>query len=175
MEIFITPARDVYKTICTQDITHVLTLLTFEEKDAVKLPTFFNRANYLFLEMADVIDATSLFSPQKEQIRKMLRWANNLPSDAKLLVHCFAGVSRSTAAALAIKVQNDGVDNLVNAINWLVIHRPNACPNPVITKYADELLNANGELFRHAEAVAESRVINCYNSDSTLTWRDLLD
>lgn len=175
MDIFVTSVRDVYSTVCAKDITHVLTLLTRDERSMVKLPSFFDRANYLFLEMDDVIDANTPGSPKKEQVAHMLNWASKIPDDAKLLVHCFAGVSRSTAAALAIRVQKDGLDKLVESIDWLVNHRPIACPNPVITQYADELLNAGGVFFNHAEAVAKSRLINSYHSANVMGWRGTLE
>ena len=175
MEIVITSAKDVHSTVTFQGITHVLSLLTIDEKGMIKLPSFFDRANHLFLDMDDVLDANVYGAPRLEQVSRILDWASKLPTDAKLLVHCFAGVSRSTAAALAIKVQNDGLNKLTDAIDWLVKHRPIACPNPVITKYADDLLGANGELFKHAEAVAKSRLINSYHTSSVTAWRSTLE
>jgi predicted protein tyrosine phosphatase len=173
MEIFVSSARNVYWTICTHNITHVITLLMPKDYFEFKLPVHFNKANHLYLIMDDKIDAAAENAPTKSQINCILTWANNLPKNAKLLVHCYAGISRSTAVALAIKVQNDGLDKIEQSVDWLVNHRSIACPNPVICQYADELLGANGKFFECAEALAKSKMI-MLNSGLKISWREML-
>ena len=129
------------------------------------MPSSFKRENWLFLEMDDVINEDAEAAPQKEQVQRLLEWSAKLPSNAHLVVHCFAGISRSTAAALAIKTQELGVDRVPDAINWLLDERPQACPNPVITKFADELLGANGELHSAAEEVANKKLLWLYGGN----------
>ena len=145
--------------------THVISLLHSSERNLLFMPKSFKRENWLFLEMDDVISEDATFAPQKEQVGRLLAWAKKLPSDAHLVVHCFAGVSRSTAAALAIKVQELGVDQVDEAIKWLLEERPQACPNPVITKHADELLGANGKLHSAAEEVANNKLLSLYGGN----------
>ena len=159
MEIFVSSLERVYSTICSRGITHVLTLLTLEERECLRLPGFFDRENHLFLDMEDVIDPTSFDAPKKDQVDHALNWARRLPSNARLLVHCFGGVSRSTATALAIKIQDQGLESIDESLAWLLNHRPIACPNPIIIKYADELLNANGKLFNTVENMVKRKLI----------------
>lgn len=159
MQIFVSSLDRVYSTICSRGITHVLTLLTLDEREYLRIPSFFDRDNHLFLDMEDVIDHNSYNAPKKDQIDHALNWARRLPSDARLLVHCFGGVSRSTATALAILVQENGLASIDESLAWLLEHRPVACPNPIITKYADELLNANGKLFDAVENMVKRKLI----------------
>jgi predicted protein tyrosine phosphatase len=147
--------------------THVLSLLHSRERNLLLLPKTFKRENWLFLDMDDVISETADAAPKREQVEQLLDWAKKLPSNAHLLVHCHAGVSRSTAAALAIKVQELGVDKVNEAIDWLLETRPVACPNPVITKFADDLLGANGELHAAAEEVANNKLLSLYGGNLT--------
>lgn len=142
--------------------THVITLLHSSERNHLFLPKSFNRANWLFLEMDDVISPSADAAPKPDQVERLLAWAKELPNDAHLVVHCFAGISRSTAAALAIKVQELGTDRVAEAIDWLKEIRPQACPNPVITKFADDLLGAKGELHAAAEEVANAKLLSLY-------------
>jgi predicted protein tyrosine phosphatase len=109
--------------------------------------------------MDDVIDTDAYDAPRKDQVAHVLSWVLHLPKDARLLVHCVGGVSRSTAMALAIKIQEHGLDSIEESIAWLVDHRSVACPNPIITKYADELLNANGKLFNTVEKMVQRKLI----------------
>ena len=147
--------------------THVISLLHSKERNQLFMPKDFKRENWLFLEMDDVIHENADCAPKKAQVERLLDWTKRLPDDAHLVVHCYAGISRSTAAALAIKVQEIGVDKVNEAINWLLEIRPQACPNPVITKFADELLNAKGELHAAAEEVANAKLLWLYGGSLT--------
>ena len=159
MKIMITPVSQVRAAVQWQGVTHVISLLVEDDRSLVKLPWGFNPANHLFLDMDDVINPESDLAPTRHQVLQILNWTKNLPHDSVLLVHCFAGVSRSTAAALAIKVQELGVDQIDDAIAWLISVRPQAFPNPVIIQIADELLKANGKLFEKSEALANSKIM----------------
>jgi predicted protein tyrosine phosphatase len=167
MKVTISNVDKVPGLIHRGDVTHVLSLLHSSERNYLFMPKSFKRENWLFLEMDDVISESAEFAPQKDQVVQLLDWAKKLPGDAHLVVHCFAGISRSTAAALAIKVQELGVDQVDEAINWLLEIRPQACPNPVITKHADELLGANGKLHEAAEEVANSKLLSLYGGRLT--------
>lgn len=145
--------------------THVISLLHSRERDLLFLPKSFKRENWLFLDMDDVISETADSAPKREQVERLLDWVKKLPNDAHLVVHCYAGVSRSTAAALAIKVQELGIDRLPEAIDWLLEARPQACPNPVITKHADDLLGAKGKLHASAEEVANNKLLWLYGGN----------
>lgn len=163
MEMTVCAVEKVPAMILFRNATHVLSLLRGRERNDLKMPRAFNKDNWLFLEMDDVIHETAEFAPTREQVAQILDWGRNLPQDAKVVVHCWAGVSRSTAAALALKVQELGVDRIDEAVKWLVDMRPIACPNPVITQFADELLNANGKLHEAAEEVANSKLLKLWN------------
>lgn len=147
--------------------THVVTLLHSRERNTLFLPKSFDRANWLFLDMDDVINEDAHSAPQRDQVERLLDWVKKVPNDAHLVVHCYAGISRSTAAALAIKVQELGVDKIDEAVNWLLEVRPQACPNPVISKHADDLLGANGELHAAAEEVANAKLLSLYGGRLT--------
>lgn len=158
MEIFISNIKDISHMFRLNGITHILSVISRDELDFIKLPKEFDRNNWLLLYMDDMIDINSPLAPTKNQIETILKWGKTLPSNANVLVHCFAGISRSTACALALKVQEIGIAHINECSKWLVNQRPNACPNPVITWHADELLSANGILFKHSEDIANARI-----------------
>lgn len=168
MELFVCGIEKVPGMIHRHGISHVLSLLRGRERNDLVLPPDFDRNNWLFLDMDDVINQDADFAPQREQVKQILDWGRSLPRDARVLVHCRAGVSRSTSAALALMVQDIGVHRIDHAIEWLVDHRPIACPNPVISKYADQLLGAGGELFIRAEKVANAKLLNLYGGSAEI-------
>ncbi len=63
-----------------------------------------------------------------------------------LLVHCYAGISRSTAAAYAIATQSMGVEHAEQALAFVLQTRPEAFPNALIVRHADRLLGGKGRL-----------------------------
>lgn len=168
MELFICGVEKVPNMVHAHGITHILSLLRGRERNDLLLPAQFNRDNWLLLDMDDLIDENADFAPTLDQVKQFLRWGRELPASARVLVHCRAGVSRSTSAALALKVQEIGVHRIDQAIEWLVDHRPIACPNPVISRYADQLLGAGGELFLKAERVANAKLLNLYGGSQQI-------
>lgn len=168
MDIFICGVGKVPGMMHSHGITHVLSLLHSRERNELVLPRSFDHNNWLFLDMDDVINEDADFAPKLDQVRQILEWGKSLPKDARVLVHCLAGVSRSTSAALALMVQEMGVHKIDQAIEWLVDHRSIACPNPVISKHADQLLGAGGELFAKAERVANAKLLRLYGGSAEI-------
>jgi predicted protein tyrosine phosphatase len=78
-----------------------------------------------------------IHAPRPEHLEAVFQFADNIP-DEPLLVHCWAGVSRSTAVALALIVRAmhfDGYseDEIVDeACATLLEIRPQAAPNPLV-------------------------------------------
>jgi predicted protein tyrosine phosphatase len=83
-------------------------------------------------------------APTREQIAKILDFTKDLTDDDIVLVHCHAGISRSTAMALGILVQH-GMDP-IKALSHLEDIRPILYPNQLIVSYIDEILGLEGRL-----------------------------
>lgn len=158
MQIFVSDIHKVHDIVYLEGITHVISAVMDWELETVGFAGFNRKVDWRIFEMDDVLEHTDDDAPTKEQVAEILAWAKDL-EDPKILVHCFAGVSRSTAIALIIKVQSLGIDKINEAIEWLRAVRPQACPNPVITKFADELLGANGALFDASEKLATEKLL----------------
>ncbi len=64
--------------------------------------------------------------------------------NTEILVHCHAGISRSSA--LAIAIYTAFTDDHVDAVNRVSQQRPQAAPNMAVIRLADNLLNKQGQL-----------------------------
>jgi len=146
MKIWVCDKTKVPKMQSRHGITHVLSLLDHGDHPFLH-PLRTNKANCMMLNFPDTVDSNDPSAPTMDHVRMILAWGERLPEDANVLVHCFAGISRSTAATLAIMIQREGIDKIDECITRLLEQRPQACPNPLIIKYADELLGAGGKLF----------------------------
>lgn len=159
MHIDITSLNKVNQHVVDNNTTHVVSLLNKKEINLLNLPETITSNFWLFLEVDDVLSEDEIDAPTKKQIQNLLIWMKHLPENARVTFHCNGGISRSTAAALAAKVQELGVDKIDEAVNWLLTVRPEACPNPVIAKFADEILGANGALFEASEKIANDKIL----------------
>lgn len=101
---------------------------------------------HLVLAFEDVDDDTlGVRVATPDQIEEALAFAR-AQVDCALLVHCFHGVGRSTAVALAILADRAGPGGEQAALDHLLAIRPQATPNLVVVKLADEILRRGGAL-----------------------------
>ena len=96
-------------------------------------------------------------SATKDDIRKILSFAKHAPSP--VLIHCFAGISRSTAVAYAILCQSHGPGEEDVCMERLLRARPQAAPNAFIVALADEVLERNGAMNAAYEKVMRRYII----------------
>lgn len=72
------------------------------------------------------------------------------------VVHCFAGVSRSPAAAFILACQALGEGREEEALRYVLSLRPQAIPNGLVVRLADELMGTEGRLIRALAPMKES-------------------
>jgi predicted protein tyrosine phosphatase len=140
---------------CAAGVTDVLSILDPEWPDP---PAFAEFAPHrrLSLRFHDIIEPTrNRLAPSRDDVARLLEFGRGLdrPAESHLLVHCHAGVSRSTASAALILAQADPeqpADAVLEAVARL---RPRAWPNLRILEFGDELLGRNGEIVGAAAAI----------------------
>lgn len=86
-----------------------------------------------------------------EQIREILAFSAKFPKRASVLVHCWAGISRSTAVGYAILCQLAGPGAEEECMAHLQKIRPRALPNSLIITLAELALGRNGTMFAACE------------------------
>ncbi|MCP8893425.1 protein-tyrosine-phosphatase [Shinella daejeonensis] len=133
-------------------VTHVLSVL---DPDYPEIEAFTNYGDHhrTTLRFHDIIapDPNRLM-PQQEHVEAILRFGEEFADsresgrDAHLLVHCHMGVSRSTAAMLALMALAAPQEEAESLFARLVAVRPQAWPNSRMVTYADELLGRKGAL-----------------------------
>jgi predicted protein tyrosine phosphatase len=85
--------------------------------------------------------------PKMVHLRNCLEFSKNFTDEDRVLIHCHAGVSRSTAVAIAVLIQHgmcvsDAVDKIVEV-------RECAWPNSEIIALADVHFGLGGSLIDH--------------------------
>lgn len=152
---------------CAVGVSHVLSILDpgFPEPSAFGA---FGEHERLELRFHDTIDERDgLIAPQRADVERLLRFGEELlrepPPDAHLLVHCHAGISRSTAAMAALLAQARPDRPAAEAVAEVLRIRPYAWPNLRIVELGDALLGRGGELV--AAVRAHYRAVVARNPD----------
>jgi predicted protein tyrosine phosphatase len=83
--------------------------------------------------------------PNRSDVRRLLAFDKGASHDQRLLIHCTAGISRSTAALVSLLAARH--PDLEDEIFWALRQiRPQAWPNSLIVALADDLLGRDGTL-----------------------------
>jgi predicted protein tyrosine phosphatase len=132
------------------NFTHVISVsdaeLEAERGYEHMINDFFPTAQVLFSYFDDVEYARRHGGPTYDEIVRILLFTQPLTLTDKILVHCRAGVSRSTALAIAIVAQHSRPGLEKQAVAHVRTVRPQLIPNFLIVKLADEILGRNGKL-----------------------------
>jgi predicted protein tyrosine phosphatase len=101
--------------------------------------------NHLHVNVHDVaFVGVNTISPSINHLEAVLEFTKDLTDEDRLLVHCHAGQSRSTAIAIAIMIQH-GMPPQV-AFDHVAAVRPILMPNQLFIQIIDEHFGLDGEL-----------------------------
>ncbi len=94
---------------------------------------------------ADTGDPTNALAPTEQTIRRLLDIYAQTSIDQKVLFHCFAGVSRSSAAAF-IWLVHHGISYSDAYQGIVTVRGPFVAPNQLMIKWADQLMGHGGKM-----------------------------
>ncbi len=142
----------LYATISETGARHIITLLRLTER--VQRPSHIAPENHLVLAVDDITAPLEGYTaPAEEHVKRLIDFAGAWDRAAPLVVHCFAGISRSTAgayvAACAVNPRRDELQ-IAQAIRNA---SPTAQPNTRIVGIADRLLQREGRMVRAIELI----------------------
>jgi predicted protein tyrosine phosphatase len=140
----------LYATVEETRARHVVTLLRLV--DRVQWPQHIIPDNHLILAVDDVVAAADGYTvPADEHVGRLIEFVGKWDRATPMVVHCYAGISRSTGAAfVAACALNPKRDEraIARAIRDA---SPTAQPNARIVGIADRLLQRDGRMIRAVE------------------------
>jgi len=152
MVLIVCPLRLLPSVIATRSPSHLVTLLPPEEM--IPTPGGVAPERHLRLGMHDIAEPMDgLIAPDAAMVEAVLAFGRDWDVAAPMIVHCWAGISRSTASAFAIACARDpDTDELEIA---LAMRRasPSAVPNRRIVALADGILGRRGRMVAAVEAM----------------------
>jgi predicted protein tyrosine phosphatase len=142
---------------CETGVSHVLSIL---DPDWPVPEAFgsFGEHQKLELRFHDVIEETpGTVPPREEHVGQLLAFGRDLLNEprptAHLLVHCHAGISRSTASMALILAQALPDLPASRILKEILQIRPKAWPNLRIIEMGDVMLDRSGEMIAAAREI----------------------
>jgi predicted protein tyrosine phosphatase len=143
--LHVCPLSRLHDTLAETRASHLVTLMG---KDAeVQGPAGIAADRHLFIGVSDIVEPLEGYVlPGTEHIEELLAFVRAWGRESPLVFHCWAGISRSTAAAYisacALAPERDETV-LAQALRDAA---PSATPNARFIALADDLLNRRGRM-----------------------------
>ena len=140
------------ETVDDTGARHVVSLIGDEA--SIERPVVIVPENHLWLRLHDISSPLDGYIfPEEEHVADLIDFVHRWDRRAPLVVHCYAGISRSTASAFAsVCALNPHRDEKSIA---LALRRasPTATPNVRIVSLADRLLGRDGRMVAAIETI----------------------
>lgn len=142
----------LHNTVEDTRARHVVTLI--KDISLVRRPDSIMAENHLLLDMDDItVEMDGYVHPTEDHVEKLIEFVTRWDRTAPIVVHCYAGISRSTAGAfIAACALNPRRDELTIA-KCIRDSSPTAIPNMRLVTLADKILRRQGRMVRAIEAI----------------------
>jgi predicted protein tyrosine phosphatase len=146
----------LHSTVKNTGARHVVTLLGVD--DELERPPGVSAQNHLFLRMHDISEPLEgHVVPHAEHVASLIAFVRGWDRGTPLVVHCWAGISRSTAAAFVVACTLNP-ERHEGDIAWAIRRAsPTATPNLRIVTLADEILERDGRMVAAIEAIGRGQ------------------
>lgn len=150
--VHVCPLSEVPSLVADVKASRLVSLLQAEIP--VPTPRGITARSHLRLAVHDIAEPIlDHVAPDRAHVRKLIAFAEGWGGEGDMVVHCWAGISRSTAAAFtALCLVNPDVPELVIA-RALRAASPTAQPNRLIVQHADDLMDRKGRMLCAVEAM----------------------
>jgi predicted protein tyrosine phosphatase len=149
----------LHATVEETGARHIVTLIN--DQTRVERPDCVAVEDHLFLPMHDIAAELEGFrAPAVEHVRSLIAFAQRWPRETPIVVHCWAGISRSTAGAFIIACTLNPTRDEAEIAQAIRAASPTAMPNTRLVALADDILERDGRMIRAVEAIG--RGVECH-------------
>jgi len=155
--ILVAPLSLVETTVADARVSHLVTLINGET--LIDTPPGIGKDRHLRLSMNDISEPRDgLVVPSEDHVSDLIQFACDWDQQAPLLIHCWAGISRSTAAAfISLCALNPKADEHALA-RTLRRASPTAYPNRRLVGLADNVLERKGRMLTAVEHIGRGQL-----------------
>ncbi len=147
----------LHETVEATGALHVVTLL--KHTDRVERPRTILEANHLVLGMDDICVAMDGYViPCDDHVTRLIDFVHGWDRAKPMVVHCYAGISRSTAGAYVAACALNPRRDEWGLAQELRRASPTATPNARIVSLADRLLGRDGRMVAAIDAIGRGEM-----------------
>lgn len=154
--IIVTPLSRLAETATRSGARDMVTLINMGTP--VERPVEITEARHLFLGFNDIVEpADGMTPPGIDHVHSLIAFGQKWDRQTPLLVHCYAGISRSTAGAyITALALNPELDETLLA-QTLRRNAPSATPNSRLIALADDILGRKGRMVDAIKAIGRGQ------------------
>ena len=144
----------LHATVVATGARHVVSLVARE--DALSRPAAIAPEDHLWLQLHDIcVPLEGHVTPDTRHVAQLIKFVQRWGRETPMVVHCYAGISRSTAAAfVAVCALNPpGAETAI--AKALRRASPTATPNARIVALGDDLLGREGRMVEAVAAIGQ--------------------
>jgi predicted protein tyrosine phosphatase len=151
-KLLVCPLSRLAETVDVAGATHLVTLINVNTP--VVRPPRIAQDKHLFIGVSDIVEPMDgHVLPGEDHVLRLLTFMRAWNRASPLVIHCWAGISRSTAAAFITScLFNPGRDER-DIAEELRMNSPSATPNPRLVAAADRILSREGRMSRAVTAI----------------------
>jgi predicted protein tyrosine phosphatase len=147
----------LHETVEDTGARHVVSLLA--DEDRIERPSAIVEENHLWLRLHDISSPLDGYiMPDDEHVADLLKFVRRWDRRAPLVVHCYAGISRSTASAYATVCALNPHRDEASIAHALRRASPTATPNIRIVSLADRMLGRDGRMIAAIETIGRGEI-----------------
>lgn len=157
-KIVVTSLSALPDAIALHKPSHLVTLLSPEHMIAT--PAGFDPARHLRLGVNDIAENWMGEAPPAEtHVGSLIEFGRSWNAKAPMIVHCWAGVSRSMASAYTILCDRAGPGSEMEIAQIMRARAAHAYPNRLIVRLADQMLGRDGRMISAIESIGEGTLV----------------
>lgn len=155
MKMIVCPLSCVPDAAAEHRPSHMITLL--DPGYPVETPEGIAAGRHLKLGIWDIsTPQEGMTPPDQSHVEQILAFGRSWDARAPLLVHCWAGISRSTATAFMLACARNPCAPELRIARSLREAAPHAYPNRQLVRLADEALGRQGRMIEAVEAMGDN-------------------
>jgi predicted protein tyrosine phosphatase len=150
--IHVSSLSRLYETVAATGASHVVTLIN--AKTPVERPPSIAAERHLFIGVSDILEPMDgHIIPGEEHVMRLNNFVDAWDRSHPLVIHCWAGISRSTAAAVITACRLRPHQDEHTIALRLRHAAPSATPNLKLVATADAILGRNGRMIAAIESI----------------------
>ena len=152
--LLVAPLSALDDALANHRPSHLVSLLS--PPHMIATPGGFDPVRHLKLGVNDVSDPNAgEHPPGREHIDRLIAFAREWDASKPLLIHCWAGISRSMASAYTILCDRLGRDREFEIALAMRRRAPHASPNALLVRHADDALGRGGRMVAALSVMGE--------------------